>query len=890
MLTSLRIAAWNSNGLQNHVQEITIFLKVNKIDILLISESHSTDRTVIKIPQHTVYYAHHPDGGAHAGSAIIIRNTINHNLQKPYITNKIQSTIIKLETFPWPMSIAAIYSPPRHNITLGEYQDFLLTLGSHFLVAGDWNAKHTAWGSRLITPKGRNLLQAIQQNSLNILSTGEPTYWPTDTTKIPDLLDFAITRGISSRNSGIDSSYDLSSDHSPIVITLSTSSICREPTLKLCSRSTNWEEFQSLIDASIRINHSLKEPHELEEAVEYFTKIVQNAAWQATPKIPKNTLETHNIPLYIKELVHDKRRARKNWQTTRNPQDKTRLNRLTHKLRTALQKDRNDTFKQYIAILSPSDHSIWKATKKFKSPTVPMPPIRRSDNNWARSNDEKANLFAEHLAQVFTLPATNNNLDDEIEDYINAPCQLSLPMEAFSPAEVKREINLTNSFKAPGYDLIVGQMLKHLPRKGIVFLTTIYNGMLRLCYFPIQWKFAHVIMIPKPGKPPTEATSYRPISLLPIMSKIFERLLLLKLNQIVPIQNLIPNHQFGFRQKHSTVQQCHRVVNEIMKSLEEKKLCASVFLDVQQAFDKVWHKGLLYKLKKHLPSQIYLLLKSYLQDRYFQVKTNNALSDYKTIKSGVPQGSVLGPYLYTIFTADIPTTEETIVATFADDTAIMSSHTDPVVATEKLQNHLNLIDNWFKKWKIKVNNTKSTQITFTNRRTTCPQVSINNAPIPIKNEVKYLGLHLDEKLTWKTHIKAKKQQLNMKLRQMYWLMGKRSQLALENKLTLYKAILKPVWTYGIELWGCSKPSNTKILQTFQSKTLRMIANAPWYISNQTIHDDFGIPFIKDIIRPHATRYNQRNAIHSNRLISELADRPVVERRLRRLWPEDLVVR
>jgi hypothetical protein len=99
---------------------------------------------------------------------------------------------------------------------------------------------------------------------------------------------------------------------------------------------------------------------------------------------------------------------------------------------------------------------------------------------------------------------------------------------------------------------------------------------------------------------------------------------------------------------------------------------------------------------------------------------------------------------------------------------------------------------------------------------------LNDEPIPMKNEVKYLGLHLDQRLMWKAHIMAKKQQLNIKTKQMNWLIGRKSQLSLENKLIIYKVILKPIWTYGIELWGCPKPSNIKILQTYQSKTLRMI--------------------------------------------------------------------
>jgi len=211
--------------LHNHVQEISLFLTNNKIDILLISESHSTEQTVINIPCYTIYYAHHPDGTAHAGSAIIIKTSLKHFVLEPYITNKIQNTIIKITTVLRTIIIAAIYSPPRHVISSEENEDFLLHPGPHFLVACDWNVKHTAWGSRLTTPNGTKLLHVTQHTNFNYLSTGEPTYWPADLKNTPDLLDFAITNGISGIYGTIESSSDLVSDHSPNIITLSISPI-----------------------------------------------------------------------------------------------------------------------------------------------------------------------------------------------------------------------------------------------------------------------------------------------------------------------------------------------------------------------------------------------------------------------------------------------------------------------------------------------------------------------------------------------------------------------------------------------------------------------------------------------------------------------------------------
>jgi hypothetical protein len=142
------------------------------------------------------------------------------------------------------------------------------------------------------------------------------------------------------------------------------------------------------------------------------------------------------------------------------------------------------------------------------------------------------------------------------------------------------------------------------------------------------------------------------------------------------------------------------------------------------------------------------------------------------------------PY-YTWYTVDLPTTNNTTIATFADDTALLATDSDAALASQRLQNHLDLLQDWFDKWKIKINQTKSLQITFTTKRANCPPVTINNIHIPVLNEVKYLGLYLD-KFTWKKHIKTKRQHLNLRVRQISWLPGRKSKLSLENKTLVYK--------------------------------------------------------------------------------------------------------
>jgi hypothetical protein len=161
----------------------------------------------------------------------------------------------------------------------------------------------------------------------------------------------------------------------------------------------------------------------------------------------------------------------------------------------------------------------------------------------------------------------------------------------------------------------------------------------------------------------------------------------------------------------------------------------------------------------------------------------------------------------------------------------------PVVASQLLQTYLIALQNWLKTWRMKVNETKSTHVTFTTRRATCPPVHINDVRLPQSDDVKYLGLHLDRRLTWHKHIFTKGKQLGHILTKMYWLLGRQSHLSTSNKLLLYKTILKPIWTYGIQLWGTASTSNIEILERFQSKALRMIVFAPWYVPNTLIRRD-----------------------------------------------------
>lgn len=885
MAKFLRIALWNANGLEQHKEEVKTFLKNNYIDILLVSETHFTEKTYFKIPNYVTYSTNHPDGTAHGGTAVIIKSTIQHYALPKYQKNLLQSTAIKVTALRYDMTVAAVYCPPRHNIKKNDFQEYFQTLGNKFLAGGDYNSKHTRWGSRLVTTKGRELLKTLEDNRYSFLSTGTPTYWPTDPQKVPDLLDFYVTNGINSTYTDVIPSYDLSSDHSPIIATIGTSVIYKKPTPRLHNARTNWDTFRSILNGSIDLNIRLKKTEEIETVTEAFISKLQQAAQQSSPVLQPRKIK-QDIPLEIKKLIAEKRRARSKWQRTYAPADRQDYNQISRRLKNRLKEIRNEEFEQYISKLSRTDHSIWKPIQNSKKPTTPAPPVRKNINEpWAKSDAEKANLFAEHLVSVFQ--PLDNEVDQEIEHSLSIPPVIHTPIKTLSPKEIAEEIKFLNPKKSPGIDLITAKMMKELPRKGIVLLTYIYNAILRLGYWPKCLKTAQIIMIGKPGKEPTDVSSYRPISLLSVISKLLERLVLRRLNVDLPPENWIPDHQFGFRQKHSTVQQVHRITQTVNKALENKQYCSGVFLDISQAFDKVWHPGLIYKIKHILPSNYFNLLKSYLSERTFQTKVNEAKSDYFSISSGVPQGSVLGPLLYVLYTSDLPTAQNAITGTFADDTAILSCHEDPQIASNITQNNLDNLQQWLKKWKIKVNESKSAHITFTLRKETCPAVTINNVQIPQTQAVKYLGLHLDNKLTWKQHITKKRKQMELKARELQWLIGRKSRVSMENKILIYKTVIKPIWTYGLELWGCASKSNIAIIQRCQSKILRQIANAPWYVTNHTLHTDFNVPTVQEDTRKKAITHHDVVENHPNPLMEQLLE-PIINKRLKKLWPSELI--
>lgn len=854
----LNIALWNANGFHNHLIEVGHFLQNNNIDILLVTETRLTKKHNIRICGYSIYTANHPDGRGHGGAAVVIKSSIQHTDLKPIQEPFLQAASINLIKSNF--NVCSVYNPPNCPVPLPTYCNFFKNHGQKFIIGGDFNAKHSLWGSRLINTKGKILYNAINNLHLTAVSTGHPTYWPSDPRKIPDLIDFFICKGIGKGTLSVRPSYDLSSDHSPIIGKWTNYGLgmVNKKTL-----TTDWKQFSNILEHEWSPWVNIRSADDLNFSIKNFTNILIDAAKRSSHF--KESNNSHSSKIKTKLLVATKRRQRRLWQNYRSKENKRLLGKASRELRQHLSEDREEEFKRFTQKLTPNGKgncSLWKAVQERNKPRDHIPPLRTS-YGWAKENTEKAECFADHLETIF-------GPHNSIQDLPPVQTKLASQKHQFKWHKIKKLIRRTTvPGKATGFDGISGLMLLNLPDVQIRILTRIFNSIIRIGYYPTIWKKAKVIMVPKHGKDKTIAEAYRPISLLSVLSKTFERALLPKIQPF--LDQITPNHQFGFRRRHGTVEQINRITNTIKSTLDKKEYCSAVFLDVSKAFDRVWHAGLKHKIEQQFPSKLCNLLCSYLDHRTFAVSLSGTKSSERPIFAGVPQGSVLGPALYILYTSDLPVSSDTVICTFADDTAILACGKNKDSASSILQSHLTQVADWSNRWKLELNETKSHHVTFSLRQGDTNPIMIDQKPVPQTNVVKYLGLHLDRRLTWERHILTKIKCAKIKQAELNWLLGTRSSLSVRNKILLFQAAVMPILTYGSELWAtCSRSLFSKV-ESYYNGQIRKITGVPWYVRNTIVQRDFGVTPLLEIVKKRLENYRTRLVNHPSAAARPLAD-------------------
>ena len=402
----------------------------------------------------------------------------------------------------------------------------------------------------------------------------------------------------------------------------------------------------------------------------------------------------------------------------------------------------------------------------------------------------------------------------------------------FTPPEVLKVLLSLNTGKATGADNIGNFLLKQTAHVIAEPLCQLFNYSLRTGKFPSAWKKSNVVPVHKKNDRQNK-DNYRPISLLCNISKVFERLVHLKLYDFLNSRGLHTSKNSGFRKGDGTTNQLVSIVNKIQKGLDDGHDVRMVFLDLSKAFDKVWHKGLLFKLEcVGMGGSLLSWFESYLTDRSQRVVINGQSSEFLPVETGVPQGSTLGPLLFLIYMNDIVDNISCDINLFADDTSLLEVMSDPVRNTENLNRDLQTLSAWAAQWLMYFNVLKTVLMTFSlKRQTHCPPVMFDGTPLPETKTHTHLGLTLTTNLSWDAHIDrliTKAGKYNNILKRLKYLLPRAT------IDTLYKTKIRPILEYANEIYdNCSIKYSNK-LERFQVVTARICTGCPLFTDSRKL--------------------------------------------------------
>lgn len=509
-------------------------------------------------------------------------------------------------------------------------------------------------------------------------------------------------------------------------------------------------------------------------------------------------------------------------------------------------------------------NKLTKYKQKSHIPTI-------EENGVEYSTDaEKTQIFAETLKQLY-VHDVNPDFDDETLNLVT-----EWHNQFFQHTEINEvlEINEEEYFKildkqkntAPGMDNIPWPIVKKLDYDIHLYIIKMYEFCLNNHHFPDIWKKGQIIVIPKPNTEHTKTENYRPITLLPVLGKLFEKII--KGRILDCISEKIPAFQFGFKEKCSTLHPITILMSNVQSAKLDNLKSAAVFLDIKKAFDSVWHLGLLYKLSQlEIPTYLIYILRSFLEERNLYVKINNSLSDGFVAEQGLPQGSALSPVLYNIYCHDIFSSEiepNSYLLQYADDTTLISHDKTLTKTIDNLQTMINDTEKWFKTWRLQLNPNKARFIIFNHRISMgSPYISILNTRIQPSLSAKYLGIDLDHKCNLKQHTKLLKRRITTRAKLFRSLTYKKEGISTQSAAKIYKSICRPLLEFGHTLYLNCRNSILKNIQVAETSALRIITkmrhprNPLHKPSNNHLYDVTKVSPIQERLNMLSKKFAQR---------------------------------
>lgn len=426
-------------------------------------------------------------------------------------------------------------------------------------------------------------------------------------------------------------------------------------------------------------------------------------------------------------------------------------------------------------------------------------------------------------------------------------------MRAINEEDIQKAMAKIKLKKSFGNDNVSGYFLKIAFPVISSSLVQIFNVSIETSTFPDAWKIARVTPIYKEGEK-SEKSNYRPISVLPVISRLFEKLIFDQLYQYMNENGFLSPDQSGFRALHSTITCLLKCTDDWYNGMDKGILTGMIFIDLKKAFDTVDHEILCQKLAHYgVLSRELSWFKSYLANRKQYCRVNGVDSNMGSIEVGVPQGSCLGPLLFLVYINDLPCViKNSKVSMYADDTSIYHFSKDITQLTEAINEDLRKLDTWLKGNKLSLNVTKTHSMLITTKHkkkhleisNQTFQPSIRETRVEVASNTKYLGVQIDENLTWKEQIKTVTAKAS---RAIGFLKYAKKYLPAGVVKTLYSSIVEPHFQYCCSVWGCCNSTDILQLQRLQNRAARVVTNSQFDAPSKPLIQSLGWHTIKELI-------------------------------------------
>ena len=497
--------------------------------------------------------------------------------------------------------------------------------------------------------------------------------------------------------------------------------------------------------------------------------------------------------------------------------------------------------------------NTWKTIKELISRTENkklLPDFFRIEGQNISNDKVIANKFNEYFNEIG--PSLARNIDSPnvaFSSYLTNETGQNLHLQPVAEDAIAKIIDKLPPKTSRGVDGLSMKFVKEIKDCILSPLCIIINQMLITGIFPNKLKIAKIVPVYK--KDDNRAIqNYRPISVLPVFSKIFEKVILIQLNAHLKSSNIMYESQYGFREGHSTEFAAMENIDKVIESLENKGIPLNIFLDLSKAFDTLDHNILLHKLKIYgINGNAYRLCESYLTNRQQYVEYNGYNSELLTIQTGVPQGSILGPVFFLIYVNDFArSTNMFRFIMYADDTTLLATlsstqDNDRVSFEQTVNCELQKVSNWLKVNKLSINVAKTQFMFFHPKNKKIPDINLlfDNEPIVRVSTFDFLGIKIDENMTWNSHLFK----IRMKISKVIGIMNRlKCYLPSETLLVIYNSLILPHLLYGILLWGLKSNKLSKL----QKRAIRIITKSKHNAHTDPLLKKCNMLKIKDIFQ------------------------------------------